>query len=639
MCGIAGFLYYNSVYNEDQLHTMTDKLVHRGPDAEGYFFDGICGLGHRRLSIIDLSVNANQPMYSSNKRYVMVYNGEVYNFEEISNRILQLPGNKDFKFATTSDTEVILEAFLHFGVDFVNHLNGMFAIAIYDTIEKELYLFRDRLGIKPLFYFWNGKNIVFASELKSIESLSEITLNINKNAIAEFLHLGFIPAPNTIYENVFKLNPGCYLQISKNGLERIKYWNLSDKLHSTVVTNKAEAISKLSDLLISSVRYQLRSDVPFGVFLSGGIDSSLITAIATTLSDNKINTFSIGFLESKVNEAVYAKAVAAHLGTQHHEFIISHKEVINSIELGFEAYDEPNADSSIIPTLLVSKLAKEHVTVALSGEGGDELFLGYGSYQWAQRLSSPIYKLLKKPASEILRHMSSRYQRIGKMIDTSASLNRSGHIFSQEQYFFSNKEISNLALKPFSFPGYLNDFIENENNFSKPISEILNSKSKTSRHLNPMEQQALFDIIYYLPDDLLTKVDRASMQYSLETRVPYLDHRVLEYALNISPDLKFRDNSPKYILKEILYQYVPKQLFDRPKQGFSIPLNKLLKHELKYLIDDYLHPDLIKKTGFVKAEEVKIIIDNFLSGNNYLFNRLWLLIVLHKWAKDHHVQA
>lgn len=639
MCGIAGFLSYNSVYNEDQLHTMTNKLVHRGPDAEGYFFDGICGLGHRRLSIIDLSVNANQPMFSSNKRYVIVYNGEVYNFEEISNRILQLPGNKDFKFTTTSDTEVILEAFLHFGVEFVHHLNGMFAIAVYDTLEKELYLFRDRLGIKPLFYFWDGKNLAFASELKSIESISEVTLNINKNAIAEFLHLGFIPAPNTIYENVYKLNPGSYIKLDKKGMQSIKYWNLSDKLHSSVVTNKAEAISKLSDLLISSVRYQLRSDVPYGVFLSGGIDSSLITAIATTLSDSKINTFSIGFLESKVNEAVYAKAVAAHLGTQHHEFIISHKEVINSIESGFEAYDEPNADSSIIPTLLVSKLAKEHVTVALSGEGGDELFLGYGSYQWAQRLSSPIYKLLKKPASEILRHMSSRYQRIGKMIDTSASLNRSGHIFSQEQYFFSNKEISDLALNPFSFPGYLNDFMENENNFSKPISDFLNSKSKTFRHLTAMEQQALFDIIYYLPDDLLTKVDRASMHYSLETRVPYLDHRVLEYALNISPDLKFRDNTPKYILKEILYQYVPKQLFDRPKQGFSIPLNKLLMHELKYLIDDYLHPDLIKKTGFVKAEKVKIIIDNFLSGNNYLFNRLWLLIVLHKWAKDHHTQA
>ena len=639
MCGIAGFLSYNSVYNEDQLHTMTNKLVHRGPDAEGYFFDGICGLGHRRLSIIDLSVNANQPMFSSNKRYVIVYNGEVYNFEEISNRILQLPGNKDFKFTTTSDTEVILEAFLHFGVEFVHHLNGMFAIAVYDTLEKELYLFRDRLGIKPLFYFWDGKNLAFASELKSIESISEVTLNINKNAIAEFLHLGFIPAPNTIYENVYKLNPGSYIKLDKKGMQSIKYWNLSDKLHSSVVTNKAEAISKFSDLLISSVRYQLRSDVPYGVFLSGGIDSSLITAIATTLSDSKINTFSIGFLESKVNEAVYSKAVAAHLGTQHHEFIISHKEVINSIESGFEAYDEPNADSSIIPTLLVSKLAKEHVTVALSGEGGDELFLGYGSYQWAQRLSSPIYKLLKKPASEILRHMSSRYQRIGKMIDTSASLNKSGHIFSQEQYFFSNKEISDLALKPFSFPGYLNDFMENENNFSKPISDILNSKSKTFRHLTAMEQQALFDIIYYLPDDLLTKVDRASMHYSLETRVPYLDHRVLEYALNISPDLKFRDNTPKYILKEILNQYVPKQLFDRPKQGFSIPLNKLLKHELKYLIDDYLHPDLIKKTGFVKAEKVKIIIDNFLSGNNYLFNRLWLLIVLHKWAKDHHTQA
>jgi asparagine synthase (glutamine-hydrolysing) len=639
MCGIAGFLSYKSVFHEEQLRTMTKKLIHRGPDAEGYYYDGICGLGHRRLSIIDLSANANQPMYSSNERYVIVYNGEVYNFKEISTLLLQVPGNKDFQFRTSSDTEVILEAFLQFGIDFVHHLNGMFAIAIYDSVQKELFLFRDRLGIKPLFYFWDGSNIAFASEIKSIESISEISLKINKNSIAEFLHLGFIPAPNTIYESIYKLNPGCYIKIDRNGLTKVKYWNLSEKLNSQVIKNKEEALVKLSDLLMSSVQYQLRSDVPYGVFLSGGIDSSLITTYATILSNVKINTFSIGFLESNVNEAVYAKAVASHLGTNHHEFIISHREVIDSIESGFEAYDEPNADSSIIPTLLVSKLAKEHVTVALSGEGGDELFLGYGSYQWARRLSSPLYKMLKKPAAGILKHMSSRYQRIGKMIDTSTSYNLRGHIFSQEQYFFSNKEISNLAFPPSSYPGYLEEFIENEISILKPATEILIGPSNNFRLLNAMEQQALFDIRYYLPDDLLTKVDRASMHYSLETRVPYLDHRVLEFALNISPDLKFRDNTPKYILKEILYQYVPKQLFDRPKQGFSIPLNKLLKHELKYLIDDYLHPDLIKKTGFVKAEEVKIIIDNFLSGNNYLFNRLWLLIVLHKWAKDHHVQA
>ncbi|MFN0188044.1 MAG: asparagine synthase (glutamine-hydrolyzing) [Bacteroidia bacterium] len=634
MCGIAGFLSRQSKFNQEDLHLMTNKLAHRGPDAEGYYFDGICGLGHRRLSVIDLSNSANQPMYSADQRYIIVYNGEVYNFQEIGAKISQEQSSKEFKFKTASDTEIILEAFACYGTEFVHQLNGMFAIAIYDKLSGDLYLFRDRVGIKPLVYYWDGKNIAFASEIKSLTCTNKIPQVLNKKSVNDFLHLGFIPAPNTIYENVYKLNPGFYLKLSSEGLEKIQYWNIHHKISNHVHYDKEEVLVKLSDLIMSSIQYQLKSDVPYGVFLSGGIDSSLVTAQASFLSNVKINTFSIGFEENIVNESKYAKAVAEFLETDHHEFIISHKDVINIIETSFDTYDEPNADSSVIPTLLVSKLAKEHVTVALSGEGADEMFFGYGSYKWAQRLSTPTYRLLKNPASEVFKHMSSRFQRIGKLLNTSESYNLRSHIFSQEQYFFTNNEITQLVNPPYNSSGYLNKLIENENECNEIIQNTNSRNSQQKRKLSAMEQQALFDISYYLPDDLLTKVDRASMHFALETRVPYLDHRVIEYALNIDPELKFNNNISKYILKEILYKYVPKQLFDRPKQGFSIPLNKWLKGELYYLIVDYLNPEIIKKAGIVKDKEVAKLIREYMSGKDYLFNRLWLLIVLHKWIND-----
>ncbi len=639
MCGIAGFLSRQSLFNQEDLQLMTDKLAHRGPNAEGYYFDGICGLGHRRLSVIDLSDSANQPMYSADQRYVIVYNGEVYNFQEIGAKISQEQNVKDFKFRTASDTEIILEAFACYGTEFVHQLNGMFAIAIYDKLTGDLYLFRDRIGIKPLVYFWDGKNIAFASEIKSITSTKKIRQVLNKNSVNDFLHLGFIPAPNTIYENIYKLNPGCYLKLTSEGLEKIQYWNINQKISNQVHKEKEEVLVKLSDLIMSSIQYQLKSDVPYGVFLSGGIDSSLVTAQASFLSNVKINTFSIGFEENIVNESKYARAVANFLDTDHHEFIISHKDVINIIETSFEAYDEPNADSSVIPTLLVSKLAKEHVTVALSGEGADEMFFGYGSYKWAQRLSTPAYKLLKKPASGVFQHMSSRFQRIGKLLNTSESYNLRSHIFSQEQYFFSNNEITQLVNPPYSQSGYLKNLIENETECNEIIQNLNSQNSQQKRKLSAMELQALFDINYYLPDDLLTKVDRASMHFALETRVPYLDHRVIEYAINIDPELKFNNNISKYILKEILYKYVPKELFDRPKQGFSIPLSKWLKGELNYLIVDYLNPELIRKAGIVKDEEVAKLIREYMAGKDYLFNRIWLLIVLHKWINDKKIEV
>jgi asparagine synthase (glutamine-hydrolysing) len=632
MCGITGFLTFDQHFDKEDLSGMTSCLSHRGPDSEGFFYDEYCGLGHKRLSVIDLSDRAIQPMHSASDRYVIVYNGEVYNYSEIGARI-KGASNQSVNLKTSSDTEVILEAFSIYGIDFVNQLNGMFAIAIYDKLQQELYLFRDRLGIKPLVYFWDGRHFAFASEIKSFKQLSKIPKEINTPVIHDYLHLGFIPTPQSIYKNIYKLNAGSWMKVSVSGIEEHRYWNLNTRLQNQVITDKEEVMVKLSDLLTSSVQYQLKSDVPFGVFLSGGIDSSLITAQAVQLSSIKINTFSIGFEENSHNESEYAKAVAQYLQTNHNEFIVSYKDAMQLIDSIVETYDEPFADPSSIPTMLVSKLARQYVTVTLSGEGGDELFFGYGAYRWAKRLSHPLVKLFGNQLAAIFAAGSSRYQRISHMFRPGDSVNLRSHIYSQEQYNYTTKEIRELLTDPDSVYSFISN--DEKIKFNSVIGELRTEGNFGINHrtLTPMEQQAIFDLYYYLPDDLLTKVDRASMKFSLETRVPYLDHRLVEFALNISPDLKFRDGISKYILKKVLYQYIPKKLFDRPKQGFAIPLNKWLRKELHYLIEENLDKKIIDHYGYVKYEEVDRLLKGFYAGKDYLYNRIWLLIILHKWLR------
>lgn len=621
MCGIAGFFSIKQSFTKANLQSMSDCLAHRGPNSEGFFMDDTVGLAHRRLSILDLSANGNQPMYSHSKRYVMVYNGEVYNFAEIANELKLIKGEQKIRFVSSSDSEIILEAFAHWGPQFVEKLNGMFAIAIYDIQEKELYLFRDRIGIKPIYYYLKGNEFVFASELKSILKIESVPREINHESVAQFLHLGFIPTPNSIYRSIYKLEAGSFIKVSYSGIDHQKFWSLRSAIHADVITNEKKALVMLSDLTMSSVQYQLKSDVPFGVFLSGGIDSSLVTAQASILSNVKVNTFSIGFDENRYNESDYAKAIAKYLGTNHHEFIVRYSDAINLIEDIFEVYSEPFADSSSIPTMLVSKLAKQYVTVTLSGEGGDELFFGYGSYKWAARLSNPFLKAARVPISGILSGLSNKYKRASKLFEFSSNQDIASHIFSQEQYLFSNQELQSLLHPPY-------------NSHNASISSVAAQSDK--RNLTASEKQALFDLEYYLPDDLLTKVDRASMRYSLETRVPYLDHRIIEFALNLSPDLKYRNGVTKYLLKEILFQYVPESFFNRPKQGFAIPLEKWLKNELRFLIDDNLNESVVNRYGIVKWEEVQRLKVLFDSGQDYLYNRIWLLIVLHKWLQKNH---
>lgn len=633
MCGIAGFYSVSNSFSKEDVVKMTDSIRHRGPDSDGVFYDQTCGLGHRRLSIIDLSDRASQPMYSSNGRYVIVYNGEVYNYQEIGAKLHKAGVvEQGLKFKSSSDTEVILEAFIQYGTDFVQELNGMFAFAIYDLEKKELYLYRDRVGIKPLYFYWDEKNFAFASELKALRQLTQLPFEINQTAVRKFLHLGYIPAPHSIYKNIYKLRSGSWLKINAEGIEIKKYWNLRNKITNNVISEKDQALVKLSDLLISSVQYQLKSDVPFGVFLSGGIDSSLVTAQAVMLSSVKVNTFSIGFEENSHNESEYAKAVAKYLGTSHHEFIVSYKDALKLIDSITETYDEPFSDSSCIPTMLVSKLAKQYVTVTLSGEGGDELFFGYGAYKWADYLSNPLMNVVRKPAAAMFRNMSSRYQRIGRLMEYENSSNKMSHIFSQEQYLFAENEVDKLLT-----PDYLNASEKESKVMFNSVLRVLDERynsgniAVTERKLAPMEQQALFDLENYLQGDLLTKVDRASMRYSIETRVPYLDHRMVEFALNLSPKLKYKNGIFKYILKQVLYQYVPKQLFDRPKQGFAIPLNKWLHTSLKYLIDEYLSEEKINKYGALNYAEVNKLKKEFFNGADFLYNRIWLMIMLQMW--------
>lgn len=633
MCGVTGTYSLNGAFTEEDIINMTDAIQHRGPDAAGYFKDDICRLGHRRLSIIDLSSRSNQPMHSQNGRYVMVYNGEIYNYQEIA---IQLKNTKiageEITLKTSGDSEIVLEAFAKYGVDFVQFLNGMFLIAIYDKITHDLYIFRDRIGIKPLFYYWDGENFAFASELKSLLKIKGIQKEINEQAVKQFLKLGYIPTPQTIYRSIFKMKSGHWIKVTKEGLVQNSYWQVTRCLKNETIDNVNEAMVKLSDLIVSSVQYQLRSDVPSGVFLSGGIDSSMITATAVMLSALKVNSFSIGFEESSHNESEYARKIANFLGTNHFEFIVSYNDAISLIDSMLDAYDEPYADSSSIPTMLVSKLARKHVTVTLSGDGGDELFLGYGSYKWAKRLNNPILYNLRMPLATILSVFPYRYQRVGKLVDVDTKKNIEQHIFSQEQYFFSEQELSGLLNE-----SYINSSRkENEDSITNFLSANNNmfdsgKESAFTRNFTAMEKQALFDLQYYLQDDLLTKVDRASMKYSLETRVPFLDHRIIEFALNLHPDLKYKNGISKYILKKILYQHVPESLFDRPKQGFAIPLNKWLRKDLKYLVDDYLSEEVIKKYNIVDYKKVKKMIIDFNAGTEFLYNRLWALIVLHKW--------
>lgn len=616
MCGITGYFSPSGKFNRTHLDIANNSLSHRGPDAGGLYTEGLVGLGHRRLSIIDLSASANQPMVSGNNRFVMVYNGEVYNFKEIEIEIRKY--RPDVQFKTSSDTEIILEAFSLWRENIANMLNGMFAIAIYDKDNGSLYLFRDRLGIKPIYFYWDDQDFFFASELKAIKAIRNvINLEMNEKAIPYFFHLGFIPEPHSIYKQVYKFPTGSYLKLNKHGFELNSYWDPASKITKEILSDEGQAKQQLKDLIISSVKYRMISDVPFGTFLSGGIDSSLVTAVAQSVSNEPIKTFSIGFNEKEHNESHFAEAIARYLKTDHHAFNVSQQDALNLVDNLDEVYDEPFADTSSIPTLLVSELARKHVTMTLSGDGGDELFMGYGAHLWAQRLSNPLIAGLRAPLHLALGLGNNRSKRVANLFKSYSERNFQSNIFSQEQNFYYEKEL----------PSILKQYVAEEVNYTPKLKDL-------KRKLSPKEAQAMFDFTVYLKDDLLVKVDRATMKHSLETRVPLLDYRIVEFAFNLDEKLKLNGKTSKYLLKEVLYDYIPKAHFDRPKKGFSVPMHKWLRGDLKLYAERYINKEMCERYGIVDWNYAEKVKNHFYNDNlDYFFNRLWLIISFHKYME------
>lgn len=598
MCGIAGIFSLETEISDSMIESMTSILGHRGPDHQGVLVKGRCALGHRRLSIIDLSSDANQPMHSLSGRYSIVYNGELYNYKELISKL-------NLKLRTKSDTEVVLEAFAKHGPEVVKSFNGMFSFAIYDREEENIWIFRDRMGKKPLFYIHKGNNLHFASELKAlIPFLKDYTLD--RDAVALFLHLGFIPGEKTIYSAVKKLPMGSSLFFDGSKLNINRWWNPADTLEQEPSLPKHPA-DALKVLLEDSVELRLVSDVPYGSFLSGGIDSSVVSAVAQQLTGSKLKTFTIGFSDAKFNEAPFAAQIAKHLATEHYEAYISEKDAVAHLPEIISHFDEPFADTSALPTWILSKHTREHVKMALSGDGGDELFAGYGTSNWARRTNIPGFTrpLLKN----MLLLGSERFQRAAFHYDKPAGKANNALVLSQELYFFTPAEINNLLLGSYNLaPQVLPD-----------------------TKLSAAAKQGLFELCNYLPDDLLVKVDRCSMKVGLEVRCPLLDHKLISFALNLPDNLKEKNGVKKYLLKQVLYQYIPEKLFQRPKQGFSIPLAKWLKEDLYFLIEKNLSKESVETAGILNYNFVKEYLTNFSAGKSFLYNRIWNMIVLQNW--------
>lgn len=614
MCGVTGFYSRASELPKSLIEEMTCKIKHRGPDAQGVFVHGNkkVALGHRRLSIIDLSDNANQPMTSKCGKYTIVFNGEVYNFEALREE-LKTEFSADFE--TSSDTEVLLQAYINWGETFILKLNGMFAIAIYDEHSDKLFLARDRMGIKPFYYYEENGVFAFASELKSLTPFAKQfkKFSINQNAVNLYFRLGYIPAPHTIYNEVKKFPTGTYAFYSQTGFDLKKYWDLENQVEKKVLSDESKAKKQLNGLLCDSVKLRLKSDVPFGVFLSGGVDSSTVAAVAQQVSPTSISTFSIGFNEAKYNESEHAEKVADYLKTNHSSFVVSHKDAQDLMGDLQVMFDEPFADASAIPTFLVSKLARNQVKMVLTGDGGDEQFLGYGMYNWAKRLDNKLLKMGRNPIKLALKSSGKpRLKRVADVFDFDRNTELMSHIFSTEQYLFSAASLKDVLKKQ----------EQSVVHFETP--ELL-------RTLKPMERQAFFDLNYYLKDDLLVKVDRASMKASLEARVPLLDHRIIEFALNVDPALKYKDGVSKYLLKEVMYNYLPKQLMERPKWGFGLPIRIWLAKELRPFLENYLSESRLKKVAFLNTKGVLQLKKRYLMGEDQLYNKLWLVIMFLQW--------
>ena len=657
MCGIAG-VWAGKGADRDVLRAlavgMANTLTYRGPDNSGVWVEEAAGLGlgHRRLSILDLSAEGHQPMTSPSGRFVISYNGEVYNSVALR-RELEPAG---FRFRGHSDTEVMLAAMEHWGVEAaVTRFIGMFAFALWDRQACVLSLVRDRLGIKPLYYGWAGRHFVFGSELKALRACPGFDNHINRDALALFLRHNYIPAPYSIYQHIYKLQPGTLLQVTPQlALNRTNaedlnsrstvYWSARQVAEQGTANrftgSPGEAAEQLDVLLRDAVRLRMVADVPLGAFLSGGVDSSTVVALMQAQSARPVKTFSIGFHEDGYDEAQHARSVACHLGTEHTELYVTPQEAMAVIPSLPQMFDEPFADSSQIPTFLVSKLARGAVTVSLSGDGGDELFAGYNRYFWGRRLWGKI-GWIPTPAR---RFMASALQQ-GSPSFWDGLLEPGMRFFPQRLRVSQPGDKMQRLAEALTASSAGELYRQLVSHWPQP-AEVLSAGREPPTVLNDPARQAwladytermmYMDLVSYLPGDILTKVDRASMAVSLEARVPLLDHRVVEFAWSLPLSMKIRRGQGKWLLRQVLDRYVPHQLIERPKMGFGVPIDEWLRGPLRDWAESLLAPERLRREGFFDPEPIHAKWQEHLSGKRRWHYHLWDVLMFQAWWEAQH---
>lgn len=655
MCGIAGIIPlrgHNAI--ESDIELMTRSLDHRGPDSNATWVDeNTIALGHARLSIQDLSPNGAQPMHSKSGRYVIAFNGEIYNFISIRQKLSKL----DHNFIGGSDTEVLLAAIEEWGIQrSLDFFEGMFAFSLWDKFDKTLYLCRDRLGEKPLFYGWTGDYFVWASELKALRTLNQWQGSLNNSSLSSYLKYGYIPAPQTIYNNCYKLIPGSILKLTQDQVSTSDfspyvndnnaklhpkyYWNFSEIVQQGKQNRKItyrDSVDELERLLLSVIQDQMISDVPYGSFLSGGIDSSLVTSLMQSLSSAPINTFTIGFTESDFNEAHYAKEIANHLGTNHNELYISSYDCQNLVPNIPSLMDEPFADSSILPAYFVSKLAKQHVTVCLSGDGGDELFCGYNRYTQADKIVRKVKsfpRAFRSISATILgmfppATVDRVYSLLSFFIKSENKNTRVGLKLQKLSYLLRSNNINEIYETLISYCQNVDDITKDTQPRLPLLSEELSHFFDENNDY--IEKAMAVDTVTYLPDDNLTKVDRTSMVSSLETRLPLLNHKVVELAWNLPLEMKVHQGVTKRILRDTLFRRVPRRLIERPKMGFSVPIAEWLRGPLNDWAKDLLFSNNSLSQDYLNMSSVQKIWDEHSKGQKDNSAPLWCILMFQSW--------
>ena len=640
MCGITGIYSPGATISPAVLSAMTDTLRHRGPDHSGTYVNPsrTVGLGHTRLSIIDLSEKGNQPMANDNNGVQVSYNGEIYNYREIREELR----SKGHTFRTNSDTEVLIRAYEEWGIECLHKFIGMFALAIWDEQKNRLYLARDRVGIKPLYYYRKNGLFLFGSELKAIMEHPGFQKRINPEGLALFLRYNYIRSPYTIFENTFKLEPGHYLCLHGGQLEKHRYWDITESYNAKPhAFGEEEAREMLEETILDSLKYRLVSDVPVGLFLSGGIDSSIVATLLQKNTSTPLKTFTIGFEQEKYNEAEWAKKLAEHLGTEHVEFYVSEDTAFETVYDIPSIYDEPFADTSSIPTCMLSKLARNYVKVVMSGDGGDELFCGYSHYTKSVRLANAVEKMpdpVRRGFRAALCGLSAtRFESAGKTLGCSWITGRTRNyernrgallgIMDNDMAEMYRRRVG--AWTPEDFAGI---FRENRNfddrTFEADFAAIRNGELWT--------QMLYADFNVWLPDDILTKVDRASMSTGLEAREPLLDHRVVDLAARIPLDLKYKNGERKYLLKKILSRHIPTDLYQRPKKGFASPVDSWLRGKLRPLVENYLSPEAVRKSGVFDPGEISRWKKRFYDYSSTGAPRIWNLLMFQMWHERWH---